>query len=135
MIGAVLLSILPTAIACVALSRTGLIKSVLLRFAFAWFLGQYVSTIVVFGLATVLALATPQVLLKATIVWIDLLVIALLVKVPPVAGLRASRNFLAAAPRAGNAPRSSSGFFLPGLCAHAKAGPNPGNHCRPLPSD
>ncbi len=82
MIGAVLFFALPTALAYVLLARSRLVKSGLLRVAFAWFLGQYVSTLAVFVLAALLGLFTTQVLLKATILWVDALVLAALVVMP-----------------------------------------------------
>jgi hypothetical protein len=78
MIGAALFSLLPTALAYVLLCRTGLVRTGLLRFAFACFLGQYVSAWVVFCLALALTGFTSQPLLKASIVAIDVVVLALI---------------------------------------------------------
>ena len=68
MIGAALFSLLPTAVVYLLLCRTGLVRTDLLRVAFAWFLGQYVSAWIVFCLALALAGFTSQPLFKASIV-------------------------------------------------------------------
>ncbi len=83
MIGTVLFTVLPTVLSYIVLSRTGLIRNWLLRFSFAWFLGQYVSTVAVFVLAVLLGLVTQQVLLKGSIIWIDVLVVAALLRLHP----------------------------------------------------
>jgi hypothetical protein len=78
MFGAALFTLVPTALAYLLIVRTRFIKDGLLTLAVSWFVGQYVATWIVFGLALVLGTFTDRVLVKAAVIGVNLLFVALL---------------------------------------------------------
>ncbi|HUQ85097.1 MAG TPA: hypothetical protein VM077_02130 [Candidatus Limnocylindrales bacterium] len=79
MIGALLLSIIPTFIASVLVKKTNLkLKSNYLKLSLYWLTGQYLFTISVFLLAQSLSFLTTGVLLKASVIVLLMLMLSLL---------------------------------------------------------
>ncbi|HVF69205.1 MAG TPA: hypothetical protein VNA13_01425, partial [Xanthomonadales bacterium] len=78
MLGAVLLTLLPTLLAYFFISKTDLkIKNPYLIIALSWFCGQYLFTIFVFLTALILSPLTSPVLFKASIITILMSILAL----------------------------------------------------------
>jgi hypothetical protein len=71
---AVAFTLLPTVFAYRALGTLPAFKSQTFKLAFAWFLGQYVSTLVIFLLSILFVLFTDRPLYKASVVWLLVLV-------------------------------------------------------------
>ncbi len=70
MLGAALFTVLPTFAAYLVLHRTRLVESELLKLAFAWFLGQCISTLVIFVVCVGLVGFTDGVLTKASMAYL-----------------------------------------------------------------
>ena len=79
MLGAIALTLLPTLLAYIWISKTSLkINSSYFKIALCWFTGQYVFTILVFLLATLLSFLTSDVLFKSSLLILWLVFCALI---------------------------------------------------------
>lgn len=79
MLGALLLSIIPTLIAVILINKSGIkIKSGYLKISLSWFTGQYIFTTITFLVAVIFSLFVSDLLFKASLILITLLILVLI---------------------------------------------------------